>query len=98
MYSGTTIHVIKSYSSFLSTVELYKAGHSDDPILIDSTRPLAGEVMDGDVLGQDLKYQSSDNEMCASWKGFYDPESGIEEYIFTTFYIKHLLLSIKSLL
>jgi hypothetical protein len=35
--------------------------------------------MDGDVLDQDLTYQASDDEICASWKGFYDPESGIEE-------------------
>ncbi|XP_062598765.1 uncharacterized protein LOC134260192, partial [Saccostrea cucullata] len=64
----------------VNNVELSKAGHSDDPILIDRTNPIAGEVLDGSTLGQDQTYQPENNRICASWKGFYDPESGIEEY------------------
>jgi hypothetical protein len=64
---------------FTFIVELFKAGHSDDPILIDRTKPFAGDVLDGNVIETDKKYQSENDRICASWKGFYDPESGIDE-------------------
>lgn len=60
-------------------MELSKAGHSDDPILIDRSKPIAGDVLDGDVIDKDEKYQAENDRICATWKGFYDPESGIDE-------------------
>ncbi|XP_062567667.1 uncharacterized protein LOC134229900 [Saccostrea cucullata] len=64
----------------VNNVELFTAGHSDDPILIDRTKPYPGKVLDGSTLDEDEAYQSKTNEICASWKGFYDPESGISQY------------------
>ena len=61
------------------TVDLFTSGHSDDPILIDRTKPLAGAVFDGSKMDEDEAFQSKSNEICASWKGFYDPESGISQ-------------------
>lgn len=63
-------------------MELFTAGHSDDPILIDRTKPHAGKVLDGSTLDKDETYQSKINEICASWKGFFDPESGISQYVY----------------
>ena len=60
-------------------VELPTTTHSDNPILIDRTNPVAGHVFDGDVMGEDIQYQSDNSKICAQWKGFYDPESGINE-------------------
>ncbi|XP_061197209.1 uncharacterized protein LOC133205414 [Saccostrea echinata] len=64
----------------VNNVELFTAGHSDDPILIDRTKPNPGKVLDGSTLDEDEAYQSKTDEICASWKGFYDPESGISQY------------------
>lgn len=60
-------------------VGLFKAGSGPEPILIDRSPPIAGNVLDGDVIHHDIMYQSSDKEMCAQWTGFYDPESGIDQ-------------------
>lgn len=62
------------------TVSLFTAGHGDEPILIDKSPPIPGIVLDGDRLHQDRQYQSEDNRICAQWKDFYDPESGIDRY------------------
>jgi len=40
---------------------------------------VAGHVFDGGVMGEDIQYQSDNSKICAQWKGFYDPESGINE-------------------
>lgn len=64
---------------FLLLVGLYKAGSGPEPILIDRSPPIAGNVLDGNVIHHDIMYQSSDKEMCAQWTGFYDPESGIDQ-------------------
>ena len=66
---------------FLVLVDLFTAGHGDEPILIDRSPPLVGKVLDGDVLQKDLRYQSDDKRICAQWTDFYDPESGIERYM-----------------
>lgn len=60
-------------------VGLFKAGSGPEPILIDRSPPIAGNVLDGNVIHHDIMYQSSDKEMCAQWTGFYDPESGIDQ-------------------
>ena len=59
-------------------VDLFTAGHGDEPILIDKSPPLVGRVLDGDILQRDLRYQSDDKRICAQWTDFYDPESGID--------------------
>lgn len=60
-------------------VGLFKAGSGPEPILIDRSPPIAGKVLDGNVIHHDIMYQSNDKEMCAQWTGFYDPESGIDQ-------------------
>lgn len=73
---------------------MYTAGHGDEPILIDKSPPIPGIVLDGDRLAQDRQYQSEDDKICAQWKEFYDPESGIDRYDLTRTYI---LLTTKLL-
>lgn len=58
-------------------MELLTAGHGKQPIMVDPTPPIAGEVLDGDQL-YDIDYQPYDHRMCAQWLNFYDPESGIK--------------------
>lgn len=60
-------------------VGLFKAGSGPEPILIDRSPPIAGKVLDGNVIHHDIMFQSNDKEMCAQWTGFYDPESGIDQ-------------------
>ena len=61
---------------------LFTAGHGDEPILIDKSAPIPGDVLDGDKLQTDMQYQSDDKRICAQWVNFYDPESGIDRYIY----------------
>lgn len=63
----------------ITLVGLFTTGHSDNPILIDRTPPVAGHVVDGDVMDADLQFQSRNNTICAQWTMFYDPESGIDK-------------------
>ena len=58
-------------------MELLTAGHGEDPIMIDRTPPIPGDVLDGNQL-YDLKYQPFADHMCAQWPFWYDPESGID--------------------
>ena len=44
---------------------------------MDTTPPIAGIVLDGKDHHKDLIYHSSKDRICAAWKDFYDPESGI---------------------
>jgi len=60
------------------SVELFTAGHSEAPIMIDRSPPVPGDVMDGDRLRKDKQYQSDDKSICAQWIDFHDPESGID--------------------
>lgn len=60
-------------------MDLFTSGHSDDPILIDRTAPVAGVVLDGSTIDVDEEFQAKTEEICASWKKFYDPESGISQ-------------------
>ena len=53
------------------------AGHGEQPIMIDPSPPIAGDVLDGDQL-YDLDYQPYDHMMCAQWLRWFDPESGID--------------------
>ncbi|XP_061168901.1 uncharacterized protein LOC133178169 [Saccostrea echinata] len=61
-------------------VGLFKAGSGPEPILIDRTSPVAGIVLDGYIVHHDLTYQSNDEQLCAQWTAFYDPESGIDHF------------------
>ncbi|KAL3857351.1 hypothetical protein ACJMK2_012027 [Sinanodonta woodiana] len=65
----------------VNNVELFGSGHSNEPIMVDKTPPLPGKVLDGDVLGQDREYQHDTDTICSQWIYFYDPESGINQFI-----------------
>ncbi|KAJ8312545.1 hypothetical protein KUTeg_009918 [Tegillarca granosa] len=65
----------------VNNVDLFKAGHGDEPILIDRSPPIPGAVLDGELLRQDIMYQSDATKICAQWVDFYDPESGIDTFI-----------------
>ncbi|KAK7460764.1 hypothetical protein BaRGS_00038811, partial [Batillaria attramentaria] len=64
----------------VNNVELSVTGSSDAPILVDSSAPIVGHVMDGAELGRDICCQNNANEICAHWTGFDDPESSIGSY------------------
>ncbi|KAK3589126.1 hypothetical protein CHS0354_017092 [Potamilus streckersoni] len=65
----------------VNNVELFGSGHSNEPIMVDKTPPLPGNVLDGDVLGKDREYQHNTDKICSQWIYFYDPESGINQFI-----------------
>ncbi|KAK3094096.1 hypothetical protein FSP39_024081 [Pinctada imbricata] len=64
----------------MNNVRLFTAGHGDEPILIDRTPPIAGNVLDGAIVLHDVTYQADNSQICAHWNSFYDPESGILEF------------------
>ncbi|KAK7496755.1 hypothetical protein BaRGS_00011964, partial [Batillaria attramentaria] len=64
----------------VDNVGLSDTGSSDAPIIIDSTAPTEGHVMDGAVLGQDICCQSKTTEICAQWTDFHDPDSSIDRF------------------
>ena len=57
------------------------AGHGAEPIMIDTTPPVVGYVLDGDVHLQDLNYQPYDDRICVQWYEWFDAESGIERLV-----------------
>ncbi|XP_070573688.1 uncharacterized protein [Ptychodera flava] len=65
----------------INNVDLRTVGHSDFPIIVDTSPPIAGDVFDGPDHGIDIDFQSSSNRICANWQNFFDPESGISKYI-----------------
>ena len=52
------------------------ATHADEPIMIDSSGPVAGIVKDGDSF-YDFQYQPYNDHICVSWQDFYDSQSGM---------------------
>ena len=66
--------------NILFSVGLFIASYGNEPILIDMTPPVYGQVYDGDEIKMDLMYQADTREICAQWLDFFDPESGIERY------------------
>lgn len=64
----------------VNNVGLSATGSSDSPILLDSTPPFAGRVMDGAELGRDVCCQNVTTQVCAQWVDFYDPDSSIDSY------------------
>ena len=67
------------YSRYL--VEMLTASHGAEPIMIDTTPPIIGSVLDGDVHLQDLNYQPYDDRICVQWYEWFDAESGIERLV-----------------
>ncbi|KAI8518956.1 hypothetical protein Bbelb_022130, partial [Branchiostoma belcheri] len=61
-------------------VYLMTVGTADVPIIIDGSAPFPGEVLDGNDYGKDLDWTPELNEVCANWRDFYDPESGLKTY------------------
>ena len=62
-------------------VDLSSTSFSPRPIIVDRSPPIPGEVYDGDAPGTiDWTYQASGSELCAKWRNFIDPQSGISAY------------------
>ncbi|XP_062616047.1 uncharacterized protein LOC134277752 [Saccostrea cucullata] len=53
---------------------------SSDGVIIDSSPPSLGRVIDGTDL-QDIEYQSASNFISARWLGFNDPQSGLSHFV-----------------
>lgn len=68
-----------NFLSCLSIVGLFKADSGSKPFIIDRSPPIVGFVIDGKINFHDITYQSSNEEICVQWTGFYDPESGIDQ-------------------
>ncbi|XP_070562332.1 uncharacterized protein [Ptychodera flava] len=64
-----------------NNVDLYETGHAPIPVVVDTSPPAAGDLFDGPLHGIDIEYQSTQHEICANWQDFYDPESGIDKYV-----------------
>ncbi|XP_019616821.1 PREDICTED: uncharacterized protein LOC109464310 [Branchiostoma belcheri] len=65
----------------INGVNLRAVAVADNPIVVDRTGPIAGEVYDGDQVGDDLQFINMADLVCANWKDFYDEDSGIKEYM-----------------
>ncbi|KAI6655616.1 hypothetical protein LOD99_2114 [Oopsacas minuta] len=64
-----------------NNVDLESASYAPEPIIVDRSPPIPGVVLDGDGFGlSDFKYQSSASKICAKWKNFFDPQSGVSAY------------------
>ena len=78
--SGTTVvMIVTAYN---------KAGLSttvtSDGVIVDTTPPTAGTVMDGVLAGIDIDFQTAEqNSLGAHWHGFTDEHSGIAGYTYT---------------
>jgi hypothetical protein len=59
-------------------VDLTTTSYSSQALFIDRSGPSIGAVNDGQ--GEDIDYQYNADEICANWKGFVDPHSGISSY------------------
>ncbi|VDH98959.1 Hypothetical predicted protein [Mytilus galloprovincialis] len=64
----------------INNVDLRTIRAADQPIIVDPTPPIAGTVYDGQTYGVDLAFTKDPDVICANWKGFFDPESGISFY------------------
>ena len=48
---------------------------------VDLTKPVSGQVIDGNVTGfSDLKFSPSPAKVELQWRNFFDPESTIRQY------------------
>ncbi|XP_022102001.1 uncharacterized protein LOC110985344 [Acanthaster planci] len=65
----------------VNNVDLRTIDHADEPILVDDSPPIAGDLFDGPYAGRDLVFTKDRNEICANWYNWYDPESGISSYL-----------------
>ena len=78
-------HNIKDGSKVRSIVRAYtKAGlYADlfsDGVIVDTSPPKAGLVLDGNQEGVDLKYVTWQRRFKANWESFIDPHSSISHY------------------
>ena len=48
---------------FLSVVDLRTVEHADEPLLVDDTPPIAGDLFDGPYAGRDLAFTKDRNEV-----------------------------------
>ncbi|XP_065839867.1 uncharacterized protein [Oscarella lobularis] len=75
--------VLKHGSTYFCTVygvngAGLSSSSSSDGVLVDVTRPVKGTVIDGEQFDSDCQY--TDEPIKATWRDFYDVESGIVEY------------------
>ncbi|CAH1794764.1 unnamed protein product [Owenia fusiformis] len=64
----------------INNVDLREVGPSEHPIVVDTSPPIAGNVYDGWVHDTDMEFQNRNDILCANWKNFTDPDSGISAY------------------
>ena len=68
-------------TSYIFLVDLTSTSYAPRPIIVDRSPPAPGIVLDGDGPGNsNWKYQASGSVLCAKWRNFYDPQSGISAY------------------
>ncbi|XP_033637389.1 uncharacterized protein LOC117298318 isoform X2 [Asterias rubens] len=65
----------------VNNVDLRTVEHADEPLLVDDTPPIAGDLLDGPYAGRDLVFTKDRNEICGNWYNWFDPESGISSYL-----------------
>ncbi|XP_033637723.1 uncharacterized protein LOC117298529 [Asterias rubens] len=65
----------------VNNVDLRTVEHADEPILVDDTPPIAGDLFDGPYAGRDLAFTKDRNEICGNWYNWFDPDSGISSYL-----------------
>eukprot|EP00118_Oscarella_pearsei_P018126 m.184105 g.184105 ORF g.184105 m.184105 type:complete len:5153 (+) comp39317_c0_seq2:47-15505(+) len=66
----------------IDNVYLMATGHSNKPLLLDHSPPVAGFVNDGKNRGFDLKFTAESNQYCFNWDDFHDADSGINAVAF----------------
>ncbi|KAL4221421.1 hypothetical protein ACF0H5_019679 [Mactra antiquata] len=80
----TNLHLVEGVRYYITITAYNAAGMyssaSSDGVLVDTTSPIPGHVIDG-IQGTDIQYQSSRRVIGCKWYGFYDPQSTISHYV-----------------
>ncbi|XP_052806221.1 uncharacterized protein LOC128235438 [Mya arenaria] len=67
--------------AFNAATNMKNVSKSSDGVRVDLTKPLQGNVVDGDFSNfKDRKYSHSKSSVQVQWNNFHDPESGIRSY------------------
>ncbi|XP_070204336.1 uncharacterized protein [Littorina saxatilis] len=84
----TLVHNVRYFSTivaFNNALNQKSVNVSSDGVLVDLTPPIAGRVVDGDDINNDVDYTSEAASIAAAWEGFSDPETGIDSYTLSVF-------------
>ena len=65
-------------------------------VLVDTTAPIPGVVVDGDDINDDVDFTSETSRVAASWSGFSDPESGLGSYTVSVYVNNSLQRSVAA--